>query len=560
MSGLDLPDVGGDLTAVRTVDIFDTTLRDGAQFEGISLTVEDKLRVAEQLDWLGVAWIEGGYPQANPKDAEFFRRAAAGELELSTATLVAFGSTRRPAGRVDEDPTLAALVGAGTSTVCIVGKSWDFHVTEALGTTLDEGVAMVGESVRFLRDAGLRVFFDAEHFFDGFKANPEFALRVLEAAATAEAEVLVLCDTNGGSLPHEVQRITAEVTSYFEGTAVGIHTQNDSGCAVANSVAAVLGGASHVQGTVNGYGERTGNANLMTVIPDLTLKLGIATLPDGRLDRLTAVSRHVAELVNLPPHPADPYVGSSAFAHKGGLHTSALGKVGGASYEHIDPAVVGNRTRVLVSDLGGRAGMAMKAAEFGVELDSRAAAELSERLKILEAEGYVFEAADASLELLMRRATGWDHEFFSVEAYRVSSYHRQAVTSEGRPLGPVSGAAPALDLSTEATVKLWVGPDRLAAVGEGNGPVNALDAALRAALNGRYEALARIHLTDFRVRVLDSATTPGLSDTGSVVRVLVDFTDGDRAWTTTGVSPNIIEASWQALTDGIVFGLLHADR
>ncbi len=560
MTGLDLPDVGGDLAAVRTVDIFDTTLRDGAQFEGISLTVEDKLRVAEQLDWLGVAWIEGGYPQANPKDAEFFRRAAAGELELSTATLVAFGSTRRPAGRVDEDPTLAALVGAGTSTACIVGKSWDFHVTEALGTTLDEGVAMVGESVRFLRDAGLRVFFDAEHFFDGFKANPEFALRVLEAAATAEAEVLVLCDTNGGSLPHEVQRITAEVTSYFEGTAVGIHTQNDSGCAVANSVAAVLGGASHVQGTVNGYGERTGNANLMTVIPDLTLKLGIATLPDGRLDRLTAVSRHVAELVNLPPHPADPYVGSSAFAHKGGLHTSALGKVGGASYEHIDPAVVGNRTRVLVSDLGGRAGMAMKAAEFGVELDSRAAAELSERLKILEAEGYVFEAADASLELLMRRATGWDHEFFSVEAYRVSSYHRQAVTSEGRPLGPVSGAAPALDLSTEATVKLWVGPDRLAAVGEGNGPVNALDAALRAALNGRYEALARIHLTDFRVRVLDSATTPGLSDTGSVVRVLVDFTDGDRAWTTTGVSPNIIEASWQALTDGIVFGLLHADR
>jgi len=560
MTGLDLPDVGGDLAAVRTVDIFDTTLRDGAQFEGISLTVEDKLRVAEQLDWLGVAWIEGGYPQANPKDAEFFRRAAAGELELSTATLVAFGSTRRPAGRVDEDPTLAALVGAGTSTACIVGKSWDFHVTEALGTTLDEGVAMVGESVRFLRDAGLRVFFDAEHFFDGYKANPEFALRVLEAAATAEAEVLVLCDTNGGSLPHEVQRITAEVTSYFEGTAVGIHTQNDSGCAVANSVAAVLGGASHVQGTVNGYGERTGNANLMTVIPDLTLKLGIATLPDGRLDRLTAVSRHVAELVNLPPHPADPYVGSSAFAHKGGLHTSALGKVGGASYEHIDPAVVGNRTRVLVSDLGGRAGMAMKAAEFGVELDSRAAAELSERLKVLEAEGHVFEAADASLELLMRRATGWDHEFFSVEAYRVSSYHRQAVTPEGRPLGPASGAAPALDLSTEATVKLWVGPDRLAAVGEGNGPVNALDAALRAALNGRYEALARIHLTDFRVRVLDSATTPGLSDTGSVVRVLVDFTDGDRTWTTTGVSPNIIEASWQALTDGIVFGLLHADR
>ena len=559
MSGLDLPDVGGDVTEVRSVDIFDTTLRDGAQFEGISLSVEDKLRVAEQLDWLGVAWIEGGYPQANPKDAEFFRRAAAGELQLSTATLLAFGSTRRPAGKVDEDPTLAALVAAGTDTVCIVGKSWDFHVTEALGTTLSEGIAMVGESVRFLRDAGLRVFFDAEHFFDGYKANPEYALRVLEAAATNDAQVLVLCDTNGGSLPHEVQRITSEVASYFEGTDIGIHTQNDSGCAVANSVAAVLGGASQVQGTVNGYGERTGNANLMTVIPDLTLKLGIETLPEGRMERLTAVSRHVAELVNLPPHPADPYVGSSAFAHKGGLHTSALGKVGGASYEHIDPSVVGNRTRVLVSDLGGRAGMSMKAAEFGVELDQRAAAELSERLKVLEAEGFVFEAADASLELLMRRACGWEQDFFAVEAYRVSSYHRQGLRAVGDPLDDGTVVEPVLDLSTEATVKLWVGEDRLPAVGEGNGPVNALDAALRAALNGRYPALDRIHLTDFKVRVLDGATTPGLSDTGSVVRVLVDFTDGDRTWTTTGVSPNIIEASWQALTDGIVFGLLHAE-
>jgi 2-isopropylmalate synthase len=549
MTGQGLPQVGGVPGAPGAVDVFDTTLRDGAQFEGISLTVEDKLRVAEQLDWLGVAFIEGGYPQANPKDEEFFRRAAAGELQLDTATLVAFGSTRRPAGKVDDDPTLRALVQAGTSTVCIVGKSWDFHVTEALGTTLSEGIAMVGESVRFLHDAGLRVFFDAEHFFDGYKANPEYALRVLEAAATSDADVLVLCDTNGGSLPHEVQRITAEVVSYFEGTDVGIHTQNDSGCAVANSVAAVIGGATHVQGTVNGYGERTGNANLMTVIPDLTLKLGIAALPEGRLERLTAVSRHVAELVNLPPHPADPYVGSSAFAHKGGLHTSALGKVGGASYEHIDPAQVGNRTRVLVSDLGGRAGMSMKAAEFGLELDARAASELSERLKVLEAEGYVFEAADASLELLMRRSGGWEHEFFSVEAYRVSSYHRE---------GPVA-QADGVDLATEATVKLWVGEDRLAAVGEGNGPVNALDAALREALSGRYPALDRIHLTDFRVRVLDGATGPGLSDTGAVVRVLIDFTDGDRTWTTTGVSPNIIEASWHALTDGLVFGLLHAD-
>jgi 2-isopropylmalate synthase len=533
--------------APSAVEIFDTTLRDGAQFEGISLSVEDKLRVAERLDWLGVHWIEGGYPQANPKDQEFFRRAAAGELRLSTSTLVAFGSTRRPAGKVDDDPTLRALVGSGTSTVCIVGKSWDFHVTEALGTTLPEGLAMVGESVAFLKAAGLRVFFDAEHFFDGHRANPEFALRVLESAATAGADCLVLCDTNGGSLPHQVEATTRSVVEYLGGeTMVGIHTQNDSGCAVANSVAAVVGGAAHVQGTVNGYGERTGNANLMTVIPDLTLKMGIETLPEGHLDRLTAVSRAVAELVNLPPHPADPYVGSSAFAHKGGLHTSALGKVGGATYEHVDPAAVGNRTRVLVSDLGGRSGMAMKAAEFGIELDARAAGELSEQLKQLEAEGWVFEAADASLELLMRRSAGWEHEFFAVEAYRVSSYHREGPAS---PTGEV-------DLSTEATVKLWIDEERRVAVGEGNGPVNALDAALRSALNGRYPALERIHLTDFKVRVLDG---PGAADTGAVVRVLIDFTDGDRVWTTTGVSPNIIEASWHALVDGIVFGLLHVD-
>ena len=534
---------GADPVLPAAVDIFDTTLRDGAQFEGISLTVEDKLRVAEQLDWLGVRWIEGGYPQANPKDEEFFRRAPA-DLSLKNAELVAFGSTRRPAGKVDVDPTLAALVGAGTSTVCIVGKSWDFHVTEALRTTLDEGVAMVGESVAFLKAEGLRVFFDAEHFFDGYKANAEYALRVLEAAMVNGADCVVLCDTNGGSLPHEVQRITREVVSFVGGTTgVGIHTQNDSGCAVANSVAAVVGGATQVQGTVNGYGERTGNANLMTVIPDLTLKLGVATLPEGHLDRLTIVSHRVAELVNLPPHPADPFVGASAFAHKGGLHTSALGRAGGATYEHIDPSIVGNHTRVLVSDLGGRAGMSMKAAEFGVELDDRAAAALSEDLKQLEAEGWLFESADASLELRMRRAAGWEQDFFEVEAYRVSSYHRE---------GPVM-PDDQVEVSTEATVKLWVDGERLAAVGEGNGPVNALDSAVRRALNGRFPALGRIHLTDFKVRVVD-----GGAATGAVVRVLIDSTDGERVWTTVGVDSNVIEASWQALMDSLQFGLLHA--
>jgi 2-isopropylmalate synthase len=527
-----------------SVEIFDTTLRDGAQFEGISLTVEDKLRVAEQLDWLGVRWIEGGYPQANPKDEEFFKRAPS-ELKLTNAELVAFGSTRRPAGKVDVDPTLAALVGAGTSTVCIVGKSWDFHVTEALRTTLDEGIAMVAESVAFLKAEGLRVFFDAEHFFDGYKANAEFALRVLEAAMVNGADCVVLCDTNGGSLPHEVQHIVSDVVSFVGGvTAVGIHTQNDSGCAVANSVAAVVGGATQVQGTINGYGERTGNANLMTVIPDLTLKLGVATLPEGHLERLTVVSHRVAELVNLPPHPADPFVGASAFAHKGGLHTSALGRAGGATYEHIDPSIVGNHTRVLVSDLGGRAGMAMKADEFGVELDDPSVAALSEELKQLEAEGWLFESADASLELRMRRATGWVQDFFEVEEYRVSSFHRED------PTLPDGG----LEVSTEATVKLLIAGEHVSASGEGNGPVNALDAAVRRALNGRFPALDRIHLTDFKVRVVD-----GGAATGAVVRVLIDSTNGDRVWTTVGVDSNVIEASWQALMDSIQFGLVHAD-
>ncbi len=530
-----------DLVLPQRIEIFDTTLRDGTQFEGISLTVEDKLKVAEQLDWLGVAWIEGGYPQANPKDEEFFRRAVT-ELHLATATLVAFGSTRRPAGKVDVDPTLRALVEAGTSTVCIVGKSSAFHVTEALGTTLDEGVAMVGESVRFLKAAGLRVFFDAEHCFDGYKADAEFTLRILEAAATNGADCVVLCDTNGGSLPHEVQRITAEVASYLgPEQQLGIHTQNDTGCAVANAVAAVLGGVTHLQGTVNGYGERTGNANLMTCIPNLELKLGVQCLPEGRIERLTAVSRHVAELVNLPPHAADPYVGQSAFAHKGGLHTSALGKAGGATYEHIQPETVGNGTRVLVSDLGGRAGMVMKAKELGVDLDDRAAGLLSEDLKDLEAQGFVFEAADASLELLMREAAGWTQDFFRVEGYRVTTYHRAPAADADGPT-----------IDTEATVKVWVGEERLIAVGEGNGPVNALDQALRRLLVGAFPHLAHIHLTDYRVRILD-----GVADTDAVVRVLIDSTDGERAWTTIGVSTNIIEASWQALIDALVWGLLH---
>ena len=518
------------------VEIFDTTLRDGVQFEGISVTVDDKLRIAEQLDRLGVHWIEGGYPGANPRDAEFFRRAAT-ELELTTSTLVAFGSTRRAAGRVDEDPTLRHLVEAGTSTVCIVGKSWDYHVTEALRTTLDEGVAMVQDSVDHLKQHGLRVFFDAEHFFDGYKRNPEFALRVLEAAAVAGADTLVLCDTNGGSLPHEVERIVSDVVRHFGGVTIGMHTQNDTGCATANAIAGVVAGATHVQGTINGYGERTGNCDLTQLVPNLTLKMGIATLPEGRMERLTSVSHHVAELVNLPLLPQLPYVGQSAFAHKAGLHTSAIARRPD-SYEHVDPAAVGNGTRFLVSDLSGRATIELKAKELGIELDGAQAGAVVEELKELEHRGYHFEVADGSLELLMRHATGWEQTFFELESFRVIVDHQAGGT-----------------VDTEATIKVRVGDERIIATGEGNGPVNALDAALRAAIGGAYPELDDIRLVDFKVRVLDTG-----AGTGAITRVLLDSADAEDTWSTIGVSENVIEASWQALLDSLVYGLLRRRR
>jgi 2-isopropylmalate synthase len=529
------------------VEIFDTTLRDGSQFEGISLTVDDKLRVARALDDLGVHWIEGGYPGANPKDQEFFRRAA-GELHLEHATLVAFGSTRKPLGRSDDDPTLRTLVQAGVSTACIVGKSWDYHVLEALRTTLDEGVAMVAESVAFLKDNGLRVFFDAEHFFDGYKRNPEFALRVLEAAAVNGADCLVLCDTNGGSLPHEVEPIVRGVVRHFGGLQVGIHTQNDTGCAVPNAIAAVIAGATQVQVTMNGYGERTGNCDLTVVVPNLSLKMGIRTLPNGCMEKLTSVSQHIAELVNLPHDHAAPYVGQSAFAHKAGLHTSALARRPD-SYEHVDPAQVGNGTRFLVSDLSGRATMEFKAKELGLDLTAPQLGEVLEQLKVLESAGYFFETADASLELLMRRATGWRPDFFELESFRVTVEHRPGAQRHlvENPLGHAEG------IETECTIKVRVNGDRILATGEGNGPVNALDAAFRAAVADRFPALAAVSLSDYKVRVLDT----GLG-TGAVVRVLIDSTDGQRTWTTMGVSENIIEASWQALVDSVVYGLLHA--
>jgi len=520
---------GGDM-----VEVFDTTLRDGMQVEGVSATVEDKLRIAEQLDFLGVHYIEGGWPGANPKDEEFFARAAS-ELTLTTSTLVAFGSTRRPRGKVDDDATLRNLLAANTSAVCIVAKSWDYHVTSALQTTLEEGIAMVGDSVRFLHGNGRRVLVDLEHFFDGYKRNPEFALQVAEAAVMNGATHLVMCDTNGGSLPHEVHDIVAAVRAHVGADAVlGIHCHDDTGCAVANSMAAVRAGARHVQGTLNGLGERTGNTNLTTVIPNLELKMGYECLPAGRLSRLTSVSNHVAEVLNRPLNPQAPYVGTSAFAHKAGLHVSAIARAKDA-YEHVDPEVVGNGTRFVVSEMAGRATIQMKADELGLPMDGPAVNQVIDDLKRLEHEGYHFEAADASLELLMRRAAGWTQDFFRVESMRVITDE----TTDG-------------SFTTEATVKVWVGDRRYVHVSEGNGPVNAIDTALRAALLERFPRLARVHLTDYKVRILDGATA-----TGAITRVLIDATNGDRTWTTIGVSPNIIEASWRALEESLVYGLLH---
>ena len=539
----------------EAVDIFDTILRDGSQQEGLSLTVDDKLRVAEQLDHLGVTYIEGGWPGANPKDVEFFARAKK-ELTLDTATLVAFGSTRRAGVEPEHDAVLANLCDAGAPVACIVAKSWDRHVAEALRTSLDEAVAMVADSVRYLREHDLRVFLDAEHFFDGYRRNPGFALSVLAAAEEAGAEALVLCDTNGGSLPDDVGQAVADVRARTSAQ-LGIHCHNDAGCAVANSLVAVQAGATQVQGCINGYGERAGNTDLSAAIPNLSLKLKIRTIPADRLERLTPVAHHIAELVNIAPDPQQPYVGNSVFAHKGGLHASAVARSADL-YEHVDPNLVGNGTRVVVSEMAGRSTLAMKADELGLELDGEVIGRVLDELKRLEHEGYHFEVADGSLELLLRRATGWVSDYFTVESFRVitdhSERHDSDVDRATDPGGvPPSAAHAVFGVTTEATVKVHVGSERIVAVAEGNGPVNALDGALRGAIGARFPALGHIHLTDYRVRVLDTGR-----GTGAVTRVLVDTTDGQRTWTTIGVSENIIEASWQALYDSIVFGLLHA--
>jgi 2-isopropylmalate synthase len=456
---------------------------------------------------------------------------------------VAFGSTRRAGVRAEDDDVLRQLVKANTEAVCIVAKASKLHVTEALRTTPDEALAMAADSVSFLRAHDLRVFFDAEHFFDGYRDDPEFTLRVLRAAEEAGAEALVLCDTNGGTLPHDVERIVAGVVADFE-CQVGVHFHNDSGCAVANSIAGVRAGATHLQGCVNGYGERTGNADLSAAIPNLSLKLHVRTIPPDRLERITPVSHHIAELVNIAPNPQQPYVGSAAFAHKAGLHTSAIARRRDA-YEHVSPDLVGNGTRFVVSEMAGRSTLALKAEELGLELDSEALSGVLDTLKALEYRGYHFEVADGSLELLLRKATGWEPTFFEVESFRVINDHDDPGDS-----APRRGRH-----TTEATVRILVGDERVVATAEGNGPINALDSALRQAIGAHFPKLAAVHLVDYRVRVLDTG-----KGTGAVTRVLIDTSDGERVWTTIGVSENIIEASWQALFDSIVYGLVHADR
>jgi len=521
-------------SASSVITLYDTTLRDGTQREGLSLSAEDKLRVAMRLDDLGIDYIEGGFPGSNPKDIEFFERAKS--LTLSHAKITAFGTTRRKGIAAEDDESLAALLETGCEALCIFGKTWTIHVTETLQTTLEENLAMVGDSVRYLKEQGRTVFFDAEHFFDGYKADATYALEVCRTAANAGADAVVLCDTNGGTLPHEVAHIVAEMSLALD-VPLGIHAHNDTACAVANSLVAVDAGCVHVQGTINGYGERAGNADLTSIIPALTLKMNAETAVDSdRLRLLTEVSHFVAETANLSPYPQQPYVGASAFAHKGGVHASAAARLE-AAYEHIDPALVGNLARVVVSELAGRASLTMKAKEMGIDLtgDQETVGVVLDSIKALEHQGYSFEAADASLEIMLRKKLDTYEPFFALESFRCIMEKRE----DGKVM-------------TEATIKIHVQGHRYIATAEGNGPVNALDKALRIAIGRFYPALDAIVLDDFKVRVLDEK-----KGTGAVTRVLIESADGDKSWGTVGVSENIIEASWEALVDSIEWGLSH---
>ena len=516
--------------------VYDTTLRDGAQQEGLNLSVADKLTIARQLDGLGVGFIEGGWPGANPKDTEFFRRAK-DELKLENAQLAAFGATRRAGVKAADDPLIAARRDSGASVVTLVAKSHDRHVELALRTTLEENLAMVRDTVSHLKAEGQRVFLDAEHFFDGYRDNRDYALEVLRTAYDAGAEVIALCDTNGGMLPPWVGDVVDDVIE-STGVRVGIHCHNDTGCAVANTLAAVEAGATHVQGTLNGYGERTGNADLVSVVANLELKLDKRVLPSGLLQEATRIAHAVAEVTNVPPASRQPYVGVSAFAHKAGLHASAI-KVDPNLYQHLDPVAVGNDMRLLVSDMAGRASIELKGRELGYDLAAdpngkELITRVTDRVKELESRGYTFEAADASFELLLvEEVEGARPSYFDVESWRV--------ITDSRPGG---------EAVSEATIKLHAGGARIIATGEGNGPVNALDHALREAIGQAYPEVAKFELIDYKVRILDQG-----HGTDAVTRVLIETTDGESSWVTVGVGANVIEASWGALVDGVTFGL-----
>ena len=527
---------------MEQIYLYDTTLRDGTQREGISLSVVDKLKIASRLDEFGVHYIEGGWPGSNPKDAAFFERARS--MHFKHAKIAAFGSTLKKGLRPEQDSNIQALLASGTSVVTLVGKSWDLHVKDVLEATLEENLRMITESVVYFKTHGKEVVYDAEHFFDGYQVNPSYALKTLFAAAEAGADILVLCETNGGALPWEVEAIVSQVKAEFTRWSslyptlphkpLGIHTHDDSGCGVANALAAVRAGAVQVQGTMNGYGERVGNANLATIIPDLQLKMGKICVPAENLAQLARLSYFVAEIANLPHDTHQPFVGHSAFAHKGGIHVAAMLK-NEKSYQHIDPALVGNQRRTVVSELSGRGNVVDKGREFGIDVSSDQASQALAMIKSLEAQGFTFEGAEASVSVMLSRMQPGYQPPFELVDFLVVVEHRQ-----GR------------GILAEATVKVRVGDRIMHTAAEGNGPVNALDAALRKALEEVYPLLKEVRLDDYKVRILDSE-----SGTLASVRVLIDTKNGTRRWSTVGASTNIIEASWRAVADSLEYALLN---
>ncbi len=530
----------------QSILIYDTTLRDGTQREGLSVSVEDKVQIANRLDRLGVKFIEGGWAGANPKDGEFFRRMQ--EQPLANAELVVFCSTRRAGIKAKEDPMLVPIIAAATKWIAIFGKSWDLHVIEGLRTTLTENLAMIGDTIAYLKSCDRRIIYDAEHWFDGYKNNPEYAIQTLKAAFDVGAEWFVLCDTNGGTLPDEIAKITQVVYEslrlWGDGTSpqIGIHTHNDAGLAVANALSAVQHGAKMVQGTINGYGERCGNANLCTVIPNLQLKMGYDCIAPEKLFQLTEVSRQVSEIVNLAPDDHAPFVGASAFAHKGGIHVSAVQR-NPLTYEHIAPESIGNNRRIVISEQAGISNVISKVETFGICLrkEDPACRQILQMTKDLEQIGYQFESAEASFELLVREALGDRPKFFTI-----SNFHVYCSTTANR----LDGA-----INSQATVKVVVNGEEHLTAAEGNGPVAALDVALRKALIGFYPEIANFYLTDYKVRILNSD-----SGTQATTRVLIEFSNGKRRWSTAGVSDNIIDASCKALGEGLEYGLLSAVR